>query len=522
MGNNQKQKTSGRYMGALLVVGVGIPIPILAMFFTVFGYLVFSALAVPNSIITFLPLLGLIFTIIVWLLLAFLFLPMATARGGKLTDYELIQGDLSVLKAQFDAVMKYNAAHIKAQQPAPPEASDKAQQPAPPEEPDEIAMAEIQSNLDSIDLMLSRNGLTWVMRTGYINVWNLINKANEAMIDVLSPEQVIEGANYDILSLTGSKVPDFKDLIKQLEKAINILSSGSDRSRQSSEQNQDTSLQQNLARAMIALLTEKVDSTFSEKPLYKRIWDSIRNIFRRDSLQQNNASTLQQPMAQALLALLKKAVEQTGSSAETRNKEQEARSTIRKARSALHNFTNERWDALVRARNQLMGAALLASIFTYLLVVLAILVSVVPGVVLPSTNFPAILGQITLFYLLGAVVGLFSRALSESNEKDTDIAHSDDYGLTAARILVTPMLSGLAALVGVLLVAMLSITLSTTISHGATTFSTFAANIYNFNVNPQNLVFAAIFGYLPSLVIGLLKQQTNKIQSEIHGSGPAD
>jgi hypothetical protein len=519
LGINQQKKTGSRYLGALLFVGVSIPIPILAMFITVFGYLVFSALAVPPSIITFLPLLGLIFTIIVWLLLAILFLPMATARGGKLSDYELIQGDLFVLKAQFDAVKKSKTAHDKAQQPALPEATDDDQQPAPPEDPYEIAKAEIQSNLDSIDLMLNRNGLTWVMRTGYINVWGRINQANEAMIDVLPPEQVIEGANYDILSLTGSKVPDNKHLIKQLKKAINTLSSGSD---QSSKQNQDTSLQQNLARAMIALITGKVDSTFTEKPLYKRIWDSIRNIFRRDSLQQDNASSLQQPMAQALLALLKKAVEQTGSTTETRNKEQEARSTIRKARSALHNFTNERWDALVRARNQLMGAALLASIFTYLLVVLAILASVVPGIVLPPTNFPAILGQITLFYLLGAVVGLFSRALSESNEKDADIAHSDDYGLTAARILVTPSLSGLAALIGVLLVAMLSITLSTTISHGATTYSTFAANIYNFNVNPQNLVFAAIFGYLPSLVIGLLKQQTNKIQSEIHGSSPAD
>jgi hypothetical protein len=183
LGINQQQKTGGRYLGALLFVGVGIPIPILAMFFTVFGYLVFSALAVPPSIITFLPLLGLIFTIIVWLLLAILFLPMATARGGKLSDYELIQGDLHVLKDKFDAVKKSKAAH------------DKAQQPAPPEEPDEIAMAEIQSNLDSIEHMLNRNGLTWVLRTGYVKVWDRINKANEAMIDVLPPEQVIEGAN---------------------------------------------------------------------------------------------------------------------------------------------------------------------------------------------------------------------------------------------------------------------------------------------------------------------------------------
>jgi hypothetical protein len=518
MPNNREQMTGDRYIGALLAVGVGIPIPLLAVAFTLLSYFALSVLSVSPTIITYLPLFGFIFTIFVWLLLAIFFLPMATAKGGKLSDYELIQRDLKVLKAQLEAV-KTKADHDKAQQPVPSKESDKAQQPESPkksdkaQEPDEIAMAEIRSNLDDIEDILNHNGLTWVMRTGYINVWNRINKANEAMIDILPSVQVIEGANYDILSLTDSKVPDCKDLVKQLTEAIKTLSAGLDRSKQSSDQNQDTSLQQNLAQAMIALLTEKVDSTFTEKPLYIRIWNSTRNIFRRDSLQQANASRLQQPMAQALLALLKKAVEQTDSSAETRNKEQEARSTIRKARSALHKFTNERWDELVRARNQLLGTALLASIFTYVLFVLAMLVRVLPGVVLPPTTF----GQLALFYLLGAIVGLFGRLVNETNAKDAGVAHMDDYGLTAARILVTPLLSGLAALVGVLLASMLSITLST----GTPPLPTSVANIYNFNVNPQNLVFAAIFGYLPSLVISILKQQTDKIQSEIHSSSPA-
>ncbi len=439
MAVNQQQMTSSRYIGALLAVGVGIPIPILGAFATLWGYFALSALSAPTTIITFLPLLGLIFTIIVWLLLAFFFMPLATARGGKLSDYEIIQGNRGVLKAQLAAV-KSKTAHDNTQS-------------IPPEEPDEIAMAEIQSNLKYIDNMLNCNGLPWVMRTGYINLWDRINKADEAMIDILPPEQVIEGAKYDLLSLTGSKVPNNKDLIKNLYTAISTLSSDPDRSKQS--------------------------------------W--------------------------AQPALLKHPVEPPGSSTVTNNKEQEARSTIRQVRAALHRFTNERWDALVRARNQLMGTALLASVLTYILVDLAILVGVVPK----ST-----LEQISVFYLLGAIVGLFSRMLNESNAKDADIAHMDDYGLTAARILVTPLLSGLAALVGVLLAAMLSIVLTTAPGQGTKNLPTFVENIYNFNMYPQNLAFAAVFGYLPSLVIGLLKQQTNKIQSEIHSSShsgsPAD
>lgn len=102
------------------------------------------------------------------------------------------------MKAQLAAV-KSKAAHDNTQS-------------TPPKEPDKIAMAELQSNLEDIDNMLSCNGLAWVMRTGYVNLWSRINKADEAIINILPPEQVIEGAKYDILSLTGSKVPNNKDL----------------------------------------------------------------------------------------------------------------------------------------------------------------------------------------------------------------------------------------------------------------------------------------------------------------------
>lgn len=407
MAVNQQQMTSSRYIGALLAVGVYIPIPLLAMVLTLLSYFWLSSLSAPTFVITLLPLLGLILTIIVWLLLALFFLPLATAEGGKLSDYEIFQGDLNVLKAQFEIIQATQ------NQVAPGAAQDQARQ---------TAIVEIQNNLAYIDTMLKRNGLTWVLRTGYISLWDRMNKADEAMIVFMPPQRVIEGAKYDELRLKGSQVPDNKDLIEQLKRATCTLSS---------------------------------DPTDSQK--------------------------------------------------------QEANSNIRQVRSALHKYTNERWDALVRARNQLLGTAVLTSVLTYILVDVAILVGV-PVVTLE---------QISGFYLLGAIVGLFGRMLNESNTKDADIAHMDDYGLTGVRILVTPLLSGLAALVGVLLASMLSIVLTTTVSHSTMNLPTLA-NIYNFNMYPQNLVFAAVFGYLPSLVIGLLKQQANKIQSEIHSSSPAD
>jgi hypothetical protein len=78
--NGEKSK-DGRYIGALVAVGVCIQIPILAAFLTLLGYFWLSSLPAPASVTTLLALLGgLILTIIVWLLLAL----HASHRGYKL------------------------------------------------------------------------------------------------------------------------------------------------------------------------------------------------------------------------------------------------------------------------------------------------------------------------------------------------------------------------------------------------------------------------------------------------------
>lgn len=453
---DQNDKPRG-CLGALVAVGVFIPIPLLAASLTLLGYFLLPSLSAPTYIITILPLLGLIITIIVWLLLARLCMPLATARGGKLSDYEIFQGDLNVLKAQFEVVKSKTPEDAATSAPLmEPEEAAKHNQATEPGKARETVIAYIQSNLDEIDDMIQRKGMTWVLRTGYISLWDRINKADEAMIDILSTQQVIEAANYDMLRLNGSDVPGHEDLLKRLATAITILRSELHCSEQSSEQHQDTNVQQSIVQA-------------------------------------------------------KCAIEPPDSSTTTKSDQQEARSNIRQVKSALHKFTNERWDLLVRARNQLMGIAFLTSVLTYIIVVVAMLVGI------QKINMVHLIA----FYLLGAVVGLFSRLVGELQTKDTDISHKDDYGLTGARIVVTPWLSGLAALIGVLLATMLSIVLTTTLSHGPTDQSfPPLGTIYDYSKYPQNLVLAAIFGFLPSLAVGLLKQQANKIQSQINSSTP--
>jgi len=146
---------------------------------------------------------------------------------------------------------------------------------------------------------------------------------------------------------------------------------------------------------------------------------------------------------------------------------------------------------LVRARNQLMVTAFLTTFFTYILVIIAIL-----------ANVPRMTNTIDamVFYFLGAIVGLFGRLFDERNA-DTVM---DDYGLSMARIIVTPLISGLAALVGVLFV-----TTSSTVD-----------TIYNITL--QNLVFAAVLGFAPNILISSLQSKSEEIKGQIKSASPAD
>lgn len=382
--------TGNRYFGALVLLAAIIPLPFLAALITIIVYLSpssFQWLGASTMVI----ILGLIITLVLWLLLAIPCRNFATAKGGKPSDFASLQRTAGVLKEQLGIVKSERATQ---------DTEYKA------------AIADIESNRKNYYDMLNCNGLPWVSYTGYVSMWDRINKVDEAMIGVLPCQTVIESANYEELSLTDSGVPGSNDLLTLLEEAIATLSS---------------------------------DPTSPSAV--------------------NNGQVSQQS-------------------------EQKARANIRKVKSALHKFTNERWDGLVRARNQLMVTAFLTSFFTYILVIIAILANV------PRMNTI----DAMVFYFLGAIVGLFGRLFDERNADKV----MDDYGLSMARIIVTPLISGLAALVGVLFV---------------TTSSTLDT-IYNITL--QNLVFAAVLGFAPNILISSLQSKSEEIKGQLKGASPAD
>lgn len=390
-----------RYFGALVLVAAIIPLPFLAALITIIVYLSPSPLPPvaffnwlgPSNIVI---ILGLIITLIVWLLLAIPCMRFATAEGGRPSDYEDLKGAYQVLRGEFEQVRK----------------CDKT---------GDIALVDIQCNLEGIDKVKGK-GITW-LSTGYVSLWDRINKADEAIIGVLPCEKVIESAKYEELRLENSLVPDSENLLNLLGEAIKTLSSAN------------------------------ATDTVSSDPNHSG--PSIAS----------NGQGSQQSV-------------------------QEARANIRKVKASLHKFTNERWDGLVRARNQLMVTAFLTAFFTYILVLIATLANV------PAMNTL----DAMVFYFLGAIVGLFGRLFDERNA-DTVM---DDYGLSTARIIVTPLISGLAALVGVLFV----------------TTTSSIDTIYKINL--QNLVFASVLGFAPNLLISMLRSKSEDIKGQIKSASPSD
>ena len=425
-----------RYFGALVLVAAISPFPFLAALITIIVYLspsphpavAFFTWLGPSSMVI---LLGLIITLVLWLLLAIPCMRFATAEGARPSDYESLQREVTALQNRFEVV--------KGKDEATRDTAIEHQNARA------IAISDVKTAVEYINARLGSKGLPWVSYTGYVSLWARFNRADEAIIDVLPCETVIESANYEELRLENSKVPEYEKLLTRLQNARTTLSSDPKRSKQSSEQKQDTNSQQSTAQAMSAPLQETPDSPSPSTAI--------------------NGQGSQQSV-------------------------QEARAAIRSVKAALHNFTNERWDGLVRARNQLVGTAFLTAFFTYILVIIAVLAHVPPMNTLDAM----------VFYFLGAIAGLLGRLFDERNA-DTVL---DDYGLSMARIIVTPLISGLAVLVGVLMV---------------TTPAT-PGTLYQLTL--QNLVFAAVLGFAPNILISTLRNKSEAIKSQIKSVSPSD
>ena len=188
----------------------------------------------------------------------------------------------------------------------------------------------------------------------------------------------------------------------------------------------------------------------------------------------------------------------------------EVRAVLCEIRRSLNEFRDDSRDALVRARNRVVRTGGYTALAMYVLVSLGIVMQTPIDMIVAAASY----------FLVGAIVGLFSRLRTES-EAERAI---EDFGLSSARLIHRPLFSGLAAICGVVLIGMLSGPLNSPLVPAGNVVGPVSGvpaqvvpldHIFDLQKYPFGLILAALFGLTPSLLIRRLEQETDKYKIDL-------
>lgn len=175
---------------------------------------------------------------------------------------------------------------------------------------------------------------------------------------------------------------------------------------------------------------------------------------------------------------------------------------LSEVRHAFNIYKDDTWERLIRQRNRLLRTVLITSTVALLMLTIAVLFGVSKSA----------LSAAVAIALVGAIVGLFARLGAEAKAGPA----LDDFGLFEARLLATPILSGLAAIGGVLVLTFGASFLTTGTASAET--QTTLEKAFSLSDNPRALVTAALFGLTPELLTGWLSKQSETIRTELAGT----
>jgi hypothetical protein len=447
-------------------------------------------LALPNTFIP-LPLLNIgpdskwyaiaastIFTILLWLIAALACLRFATAEGAHPRSYGLLKSRLCQLKANLgiedsDDELKALEEKYGDIKVAVEKIKDLQQKNVGDKTcaGNQVAQTDAYACYIDIRKMLEQHpaGLLWTSGTGYNNAWSLLHHAEETLIEWECVPEVIRGAIHDQLAIQGSAISSKDELLDKLARAVTTLDPLAVAYLKDHQSKESSELDQ-LAEA------------FKQK--------AIKQIMSENGLDDDTNKEVD-PKAKLMAGEAKLM----------------ARVALREVRSTLNSFRDKSWEGIVRARNKLLASIAVTGTVTHILLSITILTSQMPNAVHPASALMAA----TAFYLIGAVTGLFGRFYHESIASNA----VDDFGFSIARLIATPLLSGLAGIGGVLFTVMFA-ALGGPAPGGMVTLG----NI--FNLDPKLFLAAAIFGLTPNLLIKGLQEKGRKYESDIESSKAAE
>jgi hypothetical protein len=294
---------------------------------------------------------------------------------------------------------------------------------------------------------IHRAGKDWAAGTGYFVAWRAVHAAEEALLEYGSEDMAVAEALHDDLRLANSTI-----------------------------ENADV-LRRSLRNAVVEIDAEAI----------KRYFPNLEGM--PDAKPRHKPTTS---------ARQEKAV--ATSSGVTIAGANQAKATLREIRHAINEFRDGARDSLAQSRNRLLQTILVAGIVAYTLLATAV-INNIDRVILQSA---------VVYFLVGALVGLFNRLRIEASSNRA----IEDFGLFEARLLHTPLISGLAGVGGVFLVAIAPVASGAMASGQVPNMS----DVFNASTNHVGLLVAAVFGLTPSSIIGSLQKQTDRTKRDLASS----
>ncbi len=358
---------------------------------------------------------GSLFVLLCWLLIARLYKRFTAVDRANAASYEQLLNRLQQAVAWYETLT---------QRPGPKNNSLYA-----------LGMQEISDSFNAICKNLQISGPSWISATGYMSAWKLMHRIDEAFIEIEPIEAVIHNALHDEMSLQDSTLTNRDDLLNKLRRAVKKLAPEAasylnQQPPQVQQSPQDDQAKQSGPRATSST-TQNTDNPNGNDEAFSNTIDSAT----------------------------------------------QARTIIYEVRTTLHHFRDDRWDKLIRVRNQLMKMILVTGLLLYVLVEFAIMINVSVGM----------LKAAAILFFVGGLVGLFSR-LYDQSKTDTSI---DDFRLATARLIAGPLYSGLSAIGGVLVVQRM------------------------FDLSVTSILIAAAFGLTPSLFTSAIQKEADQYKTDL-------
>ncbi len=391
---------------------------------------------------------GLISAFVIALVYAICSAPLVTSTNKGLNDYVLLESIEKELKPYFGISEPENGTSAKseADRIEPTDISRPKQDIVTPN-----AFTEAHGTyLALYERLYFPNWKQLLVNDGDLFAWKMAHLTEEALITIKETTTVFKEAVVDYLSISSSTVDGRDELLEKLTRAIKNLSPNA---------------------------KEYLKDFESENKL-----DSMReDIQKLHKVLENNETIPRYSISPT-------DEEQTNDRKKTENSQTDveafARATIRSVKCRLHQLHRDRLAGNLQARNNLILSTVASGLITYTLLFLAI-------ITFPYTEdlppFTSALASAVVLYVTGAAAGLFGRIYAEANKESA----INDYGLSQASLKAIPLISGLAAIGGVLII--------NTTTFSLTKDSTFLLNI--FTLNAGNMLVAITFGFAPNLLI---------------------